>query len=36
MLQVIGRLGVVHPEVVLAFELNLPCSALEINIEPFL
>lgn len=34
--QVIGRLGVIHPEVVLAFDLNLPCSALEINIEPFL
>jgi len=34
--QVIGRLGVLHPEVVTAFELNLPCSALEINIEPFL
>lgn len=34
--QVIGRLGVLHPEVVTGFELNLPCSALEINIEPFL
>jgi len=34
--QVIGRLGVLHPDVVTSFELNLPCSALEINIEPFL
>lgn len=34
--QVIGRLGVLHPEVVTGFELTLPCSALEINIEPFL
>jgi len=34
--QVIGRLGVLHPEVVTGFELNLPCSALEINVEPFL
>jgi len=34
--QVIGRMGVLHPEVVTGFELNLPCSALEINIEPFL
>merc|ERR1712127_750605 len=30
--QVIGRLGVLHPDVVTSFELNLPCSALEINI----
>jgi len=34
--QVIGRLGVLHPEVITGFDLNLPCSALEINIEPFL
>merc|ERR1711990_624518 len=34
--QVIGSLGVVHPEVITAFDLNLPCSGLEINIEPFL
>jgi len=34
--QVIGRLGVLHPEVITAFDLTLPCSALEINIEPFL
>jgi len=34
--QVVGSLGVIHPEVVTAFDLNLPCSALEINLEPFL
>ncbi|XP_035222020.1 phenylalanine--tRNA ligase beta subunit-like [Stegodyphus dumicola] len=32
----IGTLGVLHPESVTNFDLNLPCSALEINIEPFL
>lgn len=32
----VGTFGVLHPEVVTNFELNLPCSALEINIEPFL
>ena len=36
LLQVIGRLGVLHPEVITAFDLTLPCSALEINIEAFL
>ena len=34
--QTIGSLGVVHPEVITAFDLNLPCSGLQINIEPFL
>jgi len=34
--QVVGSLGVVHPDVVTAFDLNLPCSAIEINVEPFL
>jgi len=34
--QVVGSLGVVHPEVITAFDLNLPCSAIEINLEPFL
>ena len=34
--QVVGSLGVVHPDTVTAFDLNLPCSALEINVEPFL
>ncbi len=32
----VGRLGVLHPETLTKFELALPCSALEINIEPFL
>ncbi|KAF0306655.1 Phenylalanine--tRNA ligase beta subunit [Amphibalanus amphitrite] len=32
----IGRLGVLHPDVITKFELNLPCSALEVNLEPFL
>lgn len=31
----IGHVGVLHPDVIKAFELNLPCCALEINIEPF-
>ncbi|XP_022188933.2 phenylalanine--tRNA ligase beta subunit [Nilaparvata lugens] len=34
--QVIGKMGVLHPEVITQFELTLPCSAIEINIEPFL
>jgi len=34
--QPIGRLGVLHPDVITRFELNLPCSALEISLEPFL
>lgn len=34
--QSIGRLGVLHPDVITKFELNMPCSAFEINIEPFL
>lgn len=32
----VGTLGVLHPESITNFDLNLPCSALEINIEPFL
>ena len=32
----IGTMGILHPEAVTNFDLNLPCSALEINIEPFL
>lgn len=32
----IGKIGTIHPEVVANFELNLPCAALEINIEGFL
>ncbi|KAJ7990597.1 hypothetical protein DPEC_G00302050 [Dallia pectoralis] len=32
----IGRLGVLHPDVIGRFELTMPCSALDIDIEPFL
>jgi len=32
----LGKLGVLHPEVLSAFDLSLPCSSIEINIEPFL
>ncbi|XP_063991545.1 phenylalanine--tRNA ligase beta subunit [Diachasmimorpha longicaudata] len=34
--KVIGKMGVLHPEVLQKFELHLPCSSVEINIEPFL
>ncbi|XP_060623878.2 phenylalanine--tRNA ligase beta subunit [Anolis sagrei] len=34
--QSIGNLGVLHPDVITKFELTMPCSALEITIEPFL
>lgn len=34
--RVIGRTGVLHPDVLSKFELHLPCSAAEITIEPFL
>jgi len=34
--QCIGKIGVLHPEVISNFDLSLPCSAFEINIEPFL
>lgn len=33
--RVIGRIGVLHPGVLAAFELTNPCSVVEINIEPF-
>lgn len=33
--QVIGVMGVLHPEVITNFDLSLPCSALEISIENF-
>lgn len=33
---VIGKMGILHPFVIKNFDINLPCSALEINIEPFL
>uniref|UniRef100_A0A1A7WUG7 Elongation factor 1-beta n=2 Tax=Iconisemion striatum TaxID=60296 RepID=A0A1A7WUG7_9TELE len=32
----VGRLGVLHPDVISHFELTMPCSALEMDIEPFL
>lgn len=32
----VGRMGVLHPDVVAAFDLSLPCAALEMNIEHFL
>ncbi|KAK3907986.1 Phenylalanine--tRNA ligase beta subunit [Frankliniella fusca] len=32
----IGRMGVLHPSVLNSFDLANPCSAVEINIEPFL
>ncbi|KAM4589660.1 phenylalanine--tRNA ligase beta subunit [Fundulus diaphanus] len=32
----VGRLGVLHPDVVSRFELTMPCSALEMDVEPFL
>ncbi|XP_026330336.1 phenylalanine--tRNA ligase beta subunit [Hyposmocoma kahamanoa] len=34
--EAIGKIGVIHPNVLAAFDLTNPCSALEINIEPFL
>ncbi|XP_064385368.1 phenylalanine--tRNA ligase beta subunit-like [Halichondria panicea] len=34
--KVIGKLGVLHPGVLTTFDLNMPTSALEIDIEPFL
>lgn len=33
---VIGKIGVIHPNVLTAFELTNPCSAVEFNIEPLL
>jgi phenylalanyl-tRNA synthetase beta chain len=34
--QTIGSFGILHPEVLEKFEILYPCSALEMNIEPFL
>lgn len=34
--QIIGKIGVLHPNVLNAFDLTNPCSAVEITIEPFL
>ncbi|VDI26230.1 phenylalanyl-tRNA synthetase beta chain, partial [Mytilus galloprovincialis] len=33
---VIGKIGVLHPEVLKEFELTNPCSCMEFSIEPFL
>jgi phenylalanyl-tRNA synthetase beta chain len=33
---VVGTFGILHPEVISAFALTLPCSALELNLEQFL
>ena len=33
--QPIGRIGVLHPEVISKFELNMPCAAVEVDIENF-
>lgn len=32
----IGHLGILHPEVLEKFEISLPCSVLEINLEPLI
>lgn len=32
----VGRIGVIHPEVLSSFELNYPISAMEFDLEPFL
>ena len=32
----IGLMGILHPEVLLEFDLSLPCSCIEFSIEPFL
>uniref|UniRef100_A0A8C4WTR6 Phenylalanine--tRNA ligase beta subunit n=1 Tax=Eptatretus burgeri TaxID=7764 RepID=A0A8C4WTR6_EPTBU len=34
--QLVGTIGVLHPDVLAHFDLPFPCSTLEINIEPFL
>lgn len=34
--QAIGHIGVLHPDTISNFDLNMPTSALEITIEPFL
>ena len=34
--KVIGCFGILHPQVLEKFEINYPCSCLEINLEPFL
>ena len=32
----VGVMGVIHPDVIDKFDLNLPCAALELNVEAFL
>jgi phenylalanyl-tRNA synthetase beta chain len=32
----VGTFGIVHPQVLEYFEIGAPCSALELNVEPFL
>lgn len=34
--QVVGTCGIIHPTVLSHFEIPFPCSAVEINVEPFL
>nr|XP_003700825.1 PREDICTED: probable phenylalanine--tRNA ligase beta subunit [Megachile rotundata] len=34
--KVIGKMGILHPDVLSKFDLSMPCSVLEIDIEPFL
>jgi len=34
--KVVGMVGVLHPEVLANFDLNLPAAALELNLEAFL
>jgi len=31
----VGKLGVLHPEVITAFELNMPAAAMEISLQYF-
>ncbi len=32
---IVGTFGIVHPEVLGNFEIGYPCSALELDLEPF-
>lgn len=34
--KMIGKIGVVHPNVLAKFEITNPCACVEINIEPFI
>ena len=33
--ELIGKLGVLHPDVITSFELNMPAAAMEISLEYF-